>query len=76
VSIEIVAVGPSIYRVTLMPPQGTWTSDRELTATEVIERLSERGCHSTDVTDALDATGNDWRPAHDEEVRQRRDPAG
>jgi hypothetical protein len=34
--------------------------------------LAKRGCHSADITDALDATETDWRPLHDAQVLRRR----
>jgi hypothetical protein len=34
--------------------------------------LTAWGCHSTDATDALDASGVDWRSMHDAEVLRRR----
>jgi hypothetical protein len=71
-AIEIARVGSSHFQVAVTPPHGTWVSDRPLTATDVLEQLSRIGVHSTDATDALDESGADWRPAHDEEVRRRR----
>ena len=55
------------------PHADSWRSPRPLTATEVLEELSERGCHSTDITDALSAANPDWTISHDAEVRRRRD---
>ncbi|CAB4692051.1 MAG: hypothetical protein F2659_04060 [Actinobacteria bacterium] len=61
------------YWVELSPPHGTqWTSSW-LTATEVLEELSARGCHSTAITDALFAANPEWPEAHDAEVRRRRE---
>ena len=59
------------------PPQAreTWSSPAPLIPTKVLAELSKRGCHSTDITDALDATGKDWRPVHDAEVLRRRSAA-
>lgn len=62
------------YRVSVTPPHAeSWHSSRLLTATEVLEELSKRGCHSTDITDALYVANPDWTRAHDAEVRRRRD---
>ena len=62
------------YRVSVSPPHGeAWQSTRLLTPTEVLEELSARGCHSTDITDALYAANPGWTVAHDAEVRRRRD---
>lgn len=62
------------YRVSVTPPHAAaWHSTRLLTPTEVLEELSARGCHSTDITDALYAANPDWTVAHDAEVRRLRD---
>lgn len=62
------------YRVSVSPPHAeSWQSPRLLTATEVVEELAARGCHSTDITDALYCANPDWTQAHDAEVRRRRD---
>jgi hypothetical protein len=42
----------------------------------VLAELSKLGRHSTDITDALDATGTDWRPVNDAEVLHRRSATG
>jgi hypothetical protein len=75
--IEIEAVGDRLV-VKAGPPHisEVWVSDAPLTPTEVLEDLSARGCHSTDITDAMDASGADWRPQHDAEVRRRRGSSG
>ena len=63
------------YRVSVSPPHGSepWQSPGLLTATEVLEELSARGCHSTDATDALYTANPDWTESHDAEVRRRRE---
>jgi hypothetical protein len=73
VTIEI-EPGTGGFSVTVTPPHSreAWTSDSPLSATQVLEELSRRGVHSTEITDALDATGADWRPEHDAGVRRRR----
>jgi RHS repeat-associated protein len=43
-----------------------------LTATEVLEKLTALGCHSTDITDALFAADPEWASKHDEEIARRR----
>ena len=62
------------YSVQVSPPHSTavWSSPVPLSPTEVLAELGKRGCHSTDITDALDATGTDWRVLHDAEVLRRR----
>lgn len=61
------------YVAEVGPPHSEepWASP-PLSATDLLGELSKRGCHSTDVTDALDATGRDWRTEHDETVLRRR----
>lgn len=63
------------YRVSVSPPHSSepWQSRGLLTATEVLEELSARGCHSTDVTDALYTANPQWAESHDAEVRRRRE---
>jgi hypothetical protein len=62
------------YRVSVSPPHAeSWRSPGLLTPTKVLEELSARGCHSTDITDALYAANPNWTVAHDAEVRRRRD---
>ena len=56
----------------LTRPDGASLLIGPMTATELLQRLGEMGCHSTDATDALDASGADWRPEHDAEVLRRR----
>jgi len=61
------------YGVSVSPPHAeSWQSTRPMTATDVLAELSARGCHSTDITDALYAANPDWMQAHDAEVRRRR----
>jgi hypothetical protein len=72
------------YAVTVSAPSGEpWVSPHPLTPTAVLQTLSELGCHSTDISDALDAadlewfrqhgrTAVTWMTLHDEEVRRRR----
>jgi hypothetical protein len=63
------------YSVSVSPPHSSqpWQSRRLLTATEVLEELSARGCHSTDATDALYMADANWVVNHDAEVRRRRE---
>lgn len=65
------------YRVSVSPPHSSepWQSRGLLTATEVLEELSARGCHSTDATDALYTANPNWAGSHDAEVRRRREKA-
>jgi hypothetical protein len=70
-AIDIHAVGDR-FSVEVTPPHGEWRSDDLLSPTDVLRQLSALGCHSTEIADALDATGADWRPVHDAEVRRAR----
>jgi hypothetical protein len=73
-AITVTPVGTNQYEVAVSPPDGPpWRSDEPLTATEVLETLSSLGCHSTEITDALYASGSDWTVFHDAEVRRRRE---
>ena len=62
------------YQVAVSPPVGPfWKSSDALSATEVLEKLAQLGCHSTDITDALSAADPKWAARHNEEaLRQRR----
>jgi hypothetical protein len=70
----LVAAVEGGFSVSVSPPDAAdeWSSVRPLTPTEVLASLGRLGCHSTAISDALDATGVDWRPVHDAEVRRRR----
>lgn len=71
-AIRVVRQGDGL-RVAVTPPHHpAWESRTVLSPTEVLEALSELGCHSMDATDALDESGFDWRPVHDAEVMRRR----
>lgn len=71
-AIRITAQG-DLYVVSLTPPEHTpWRSSKRMSATEVLAQLSELGCHSTDITDALSAANPNWAASHDDEVRRRR----
>ena len=62
------------YTVEVTPPDADpWHSEGVLSASEVIAACSHRGCHSTDITDALDAAGVDWRAEHDADVARNRE---
>jgi len=72
-SIEITYDGGG-YHVSVTPPHApAWHSPRGLTPTEAMTELSKRGCHPTDVTDALTTANPEWFVEHDREVRRRRD---
>ena len=62
------------FAVEVSPPHSRepWHTAEPLTATDVLEKLSRLGRHSTDITDALDAADPSWTVAHDAEVRRQR----
>jgi hypothetical protein len=55
------------YQVAVSPPEGpNWRSSEPMTATEILKKLGQLGCHSTDITDALSAADLQWTKKHDE----------
>jgi hypothetical protein len=61
------------YSVAVSPPDADrWAAAGPLTLREVLTELSARGCHSTDIADAMSAADPDWGKAHDAEIRRRR----
>jgi hypothetical protein len=61
------------YQVAVSPPEGPyWRSSGPVTAKEILEILSQLGCHSTDITDALYVADAEWPVRHDDEVRRLR----
>lgn len=65
------------YHLSVGPPDASESHTATVeTPTEAMATLSTWGCHSTDITNALDATGHDWRPEHDDEVVRRRQEEG
>jgi len=68
-----VRVDPEGWHLFVGPPDASEThTDVAQSPTAALAMLSAWGCHSTDATDALDASGVDWRPLHDAEVLRRR----
>jgi hypothetical protein len=61
------------FTVEVSPPHSreSWRTTEPLSATDVLEKLSSLGCHSTDITDALEADPS-WTAAHDAEVLRMR----
>jgi hypothetical protein len=72
VSIRLRPEGENFWVEVTLPHAEAWHSQAPLTATEVLEVLGRMGCHSTDITDALDAADSGWRDRHDAEVERRR----
>ena len=63
--------GDGLYDVTASPPDAPthWRSPAPLTVHEVFVRLTDLGCHTTDVSDALYAADPFWT-RHEREGRQ------
>jgi hypothetical protein len=65
VSIRLTPEGDRFW-VELTPPQAeAWRSQAPLTPTELIQALRNRGCHSADITNALQAAGPEWGARRD-----------
>jgi hypothetical protein len=63
VPIEI-TLGDDGYIAEVTPPHGggdRWSTSYPMTADELVEALIQRGCHQTDIADALDAADPEWR---------------
>ncbi len=61
------------YQVAVSAPDGPyWRSTDPMTATEVLAKLSQLGCHSTDITDALYAANPAWALEHERSVLSKR----
>jgi hypothetical protein len=60
-SIRIDLVGDQ-YLATVTPPHGSaaWATPKPLTQAELIAKLREIGCHTTDIGDAFYAADPDW----------------
>jgi len=71
----VVVSRDGLYDVSVSPPHGAPWAASGITATEVLERVSDLGCHSTDITDALYAADPSWPERHDAEVARRRSEA-
>jgi hypothetical protein len=49
------------YQVVVGPPEGsTWRSKTSMTPEEIFNKLSDLGCHTTDISDALYAADPFW----------------
>jgi len=62
VPITIVRNG-DLYSATISPPHGNgsfWSSPEPTTASKLIDVLRELGCHTTDITDALNEADPFW----------------
>jgi hypothetical protein len=61
------------YHVAVSPPSGRfWRSSTPMSAREIVRKLGELGCHSTDITDAFYAADPFWSERYDKEVRDAR----
>lgn len=62
------------YWAKVTPPHGTaaWSSPTPLSPRDLVSELRELDCHTTDIADAFDATGTDWRSIYDAQVLRER----
>jgi hypothetical protein len=60
------------YDISATPPHVpvSWRSDSPMSATQVIDALKERGCHQTDIGDALYTANPRW--LEDQDIDGRR----
>jgi hypothetical protein len=72
VSIRLTPDGENFWVEVTPPDAEAWRSEAPLTAPEVLEVLGGMGCHSTDITDALDTANSGWRARHGADVERRR----
>jgi len=64
------------YHLKVNPPEADESHEATVeTPTEAMEILSQWGCHSTDITDALYDADPSWTTAHNAEVLRRRGQA-
>ena len=71
-AIRLTADGPNFWVEVTLPHAEAWRSEVPLTAAQVLEALSGKGCHSTDITDALYAADPGWSARHDAGVVRKR----
>lgn len=50
------------YWAQVTPPEGelSWTTERMLSAQELLDALLSLGCHTTDIADAFHRANPDW----------------
>ena len=71
-AIHLTADGENFWVEVTQPHAEAWRSDAPLSATDVLKVLSDKGCHSTDITDALYAADPGWAARHHAELLERR----
>lgn len=72
-TIRSTGTGAVVTKVVDSPPEGAyWRSLSPVTAWEILERLLDLGCHSTDITYALHAADPGWADAYVKDVLARR----
>jgi hypothetical protein len=56
------------YTAVVSPPHGSglWTTPTPLRARELVDRLRELGCHTTDIADAFNAAYPRWQEDADD----------
>lgn len=60
--ITIRLVEDTVYSASVTPPHGKeiWHTAQPMTAKNLVAKLRELGCHTTDIADAFYATNPDW----------------
>lgn len=62
VAIEIIRVG-DLYEATVTPPHWdgiAWSTTRAMTTNDLVAALRERGCQTTDISDAFYEADPEW----------------
>jgi hypothetical protein len=71
VAIRLTPEGENFWVEVTPPHAKTWRSHAPLTATDVLEVLSRKGCRFPDVADALTAADPGWSARHEAEILRR-----
>jgi hypothetical protein len=60
--LQVKKVAEDLYEAEATPPEVTeaWSTKVAIGANELIKQLTNRGCHTTDIADALNVQDPDW----------------
>ena len=60
--LEVKKTAEDLYVAIATPPEVRvpWSTNEPIGANELINQLSSRGCHTTDIADALNVQDPDW----------------
>jgi hypothetical protein len=60
--LQVKKVAENLYEVLATPPEvaEAWSAKVPIGANELISQLYNRGCHTTDIADALNVQDPDW----------------